>query len=403
MKRSLLPLLLVFLLLLPVGCAAPAPATVEANPETPAEPELRGIWISCYELNFGCLSEADFRARIGEMFDQASVYGLNAVFVHLRANSDAFYPSALFPWAKQFTGADGSTPDFDTLTVMIEEAHSRGLAFHGWLNPYRITGSYTGTETLHDLQPAKTWLTDQDSANDNWAVAAAGGLYYNPGVNEVQRLILDGVRELAEKYPLDGIHFDDYFYPTTEESFDAATYAVYLDSAGAGAMSLDDWRRTHVNTLVSGVYSICKSYGKTFGISPAAAISGDHSDRNYTELYADLPLWMSTAGYVDYVAPQLYFGFEYPYENFSYDALIEAWSELPRLDSVKLHIGLAAYKIGTQDAGSEEWMTSDDILKRQVLLARESGCDGFILYSYTAFTSTDAACQAQMQNLKNVL
>ena len=401
MKR-LFALLLILLLPL-AGCTVPDPAKEEASSAVSAGPELQGIWISYYELSFGCLSEAEFRSKIGEMFDRAADYGLNAVFVHLRANSDAFYPSALFPWARQFTGTDGSTPDFDTLAVMIEEAHTRGLSFHGWLNPYRIAGSYDGIESLHDRQPAKTWLTDGNSANDGWAVEAAGGLYYNPGVEEVQRLILDGVREIAETYPLDGIHFDDYFYPTTDESFDATAYAAYRETAGSGVMSLGDWRRTNVNALVAGVYSICKSYGKIFGISPAAAISKDHSDRNYTELYADLPLWMSTAGYVDYVVPQLYFGFEYPYQNFCFDNLIKNWIELPRLDSVKLYIGLAAYKIGTEDAGSVEWTISGDILKRQALLAREAGCHGFVLYSYTAFTNQEALFQTQMQNLKTVL
>lgn len=394
---------LLLLLLTLTGCVAPSPTEERTPSETAAAPELRGIWISCYEMNFGCLPEADFRAKIGEMFDRAAGGGLNAVFVHLRANSDAFYPSARFPWAKQFTGKDGSTPAFDTLSAMIEEAHARGLAFHGWLNPYRITGSYSGVEALDDRQPAKRWLTDEDSANDGWAVEAAGGLYYNPGVGEVQRLILDGVREIAENYPLDGIHFDDYFYPTTDQAFDAAAYNAYLESAGKGAMPLDDWRRTNVNALVTGVYSICKSYGKLFGISPAAAISKNHSDRNYTELYADIPLWMSNEGYVDYIAPQLYFGFDYPYASFTYNRLVESWMSLPRLESVRLYVGLGTYKIGTQDAGSAEWMTADDILKRQVLLEREAGCDGFILYSYTAFTNTEPLFQTQMQNLQSVL
>ena len=396
--------LLIFLIPLS-GCIQPTPHIGEVTsqfPQTPAVNELRGVWISYFEMDFGNLSESDFREKTQEMYKNAANFGLNALFVHVRSNSDAFYKSALFPFTKQLSGKDGSTPDYDPLEIMVEIAHELNLEFHAWINPYRVSAITENPADLQEGCPAKTWLTDTDESNDDWAVIAADGIYYNPAIPEVQKLILDGVREVVDGYDVDGIHYDDYFYPTIVETFDAAAYTRYKVEAGGIAMPLSDWRRANVNALVSGSYAICKVKNRVFGISPAAAVSTDHSDRNYTELYADYSHWMINSGYVDYIAPQLYFGFDYPAPSFTYERLVTTWAAVPRLPSVKLYIGLAGYKIGKTDYDTNEWIENTDILKRQVVRANELQANGFIIFSYESFVNDIEMFKEQMENLKEV-
>lgn len=365
--------------------------------------ELRGVWISYLELAKVGKDEKSFQTDICTMFDKIAALKMNAVIVHIRASGDAYYPSDFFPWSDKLTGTQGKNPGFDPLAIMIKAAHARGLQFHAWINPYRVSGKISDLTTLAAGNPARIWLTDTDAGNDDWAVRWSDGIYYNPAVPQVQKLILDGVREIIDRYDVDGIHFDDYFYPTTDAAFDKAAYDRYTASAGITALSLGDWRRANVNMLVQSVYGAVKAKNVIFGISPAAHISTDGTDKNYTELYADIRRWMVNPGYVDYIAPQLYFGFDYPTERFRFDRLCDQWSSLPRSKGVKLYIGLAAYKIGTVDAGSAEWQEKDDILKRQAEYLKKSAVDGLILYSYSAVASADPLCAAQIRNLSDYL
>ena len=365
--------------------------------------EFRAVWISYYELD-GRGKDADaFRQMIAQMFDKVKGTGLNTVVVHIRANSDAFYPSAYFPWSEYAAGRQGQDPGYDPLAIMIEEAHGRGLALHAWLNPYRVSNKSSDLLALSETNPARVWLTDDDPSNVDWAVCWENGIYYNPGVMSVQKLILDGVREILDIYDVDGIHFDDYFYPTTAEAFDSAAYGRYKEQAGALALPLGDWRRANVNGLMQAVYRLAEEKGVPFGISPSAHVSSDGSDKNYNELYADIARWMASPGYIHYIAPQLYFGFSYPKEAFRVDRLADTWLSLPRAAGVKLYIGLPAYKIGTEDAGSNEWKEKDDILARQLSLLRQKKADGFLLYSYDSLVSDDPLFKAQISNLQALL
>ena len=389
--------------------AAPAGQTETVTPQLPAakpvvqEGEMRAVWISYYELDGRGKTADQFADMIGGMFDRIKGMGLNAVVVHVRANSDAFYPSSYFPWSEYAAGQQGQNPGYDPLAILIDAAHDRGLAFHAWLNPYRVSNKTDDPMELAENNPARVYLTDGDPSNDSWAIPWDGGMYYNPGVVEMQKLILDGVREILDNYDVDGIHFDDYFYPTSDPAFDAATYGAYAEKAGNNALSLGDWRRANVNSLMQAVYRLADSRGVPFGISPSAHISDDGSDRNYQELYADIALWMREGGYAHYITPQLYFGFQYPKADFRFDNLLNQWLSLPRAEGVRLYVGLAAYKIGTEDAGSTEWQESEDILSRQLSLLRQAGSDGFMLYSYGSIVSDAALNQAQMQAFRDVL
>ena len=207
-----------------------------------------------------------------------------------------------------------------------------------------------------------------------------GGLWYDPAIPEVRQLIVDGVTELCKNYEIDGVQFDDYFYPTTDPSFDADAYAKY----GEGK-PLDEWRRSNVNQLVRAVHDAVKAANPklTFGISPQG-----NADNNYGQQYSDVGLWMREPGFVDYVCPQIYWGFDYRTsggsDKFAFDVCTESWLDQPRDASVALYVGLGAYRIGEGDGSSQEsgeWQSGINLAK-MVKFLREAGADGYAVYRY---------------------
>ncbi len=382
------------------GPTASVPQDTNSNstpaPSVPADDsgEMRAVWISYIELNFTGLNVEQSKQKVQSMFANAKNLGFNTVIVHARSHGDAYYKSSYFPYSSYITGTQGVDPGWDPLAYMVETAHSLGLKIQAWINPYRVSSASDDPMTLAESNKARQWLTDADTSNDDWAIKCNGGIYYNPAIPEVRRLIIDGIREIVQNYDVDGVHFDDYFYPTTEASFDAAAYARYTSSGGT--LSLADWRRAQVNTLVSGVYQAVKSIKSNmiFGISPAGNISNC-----YNSLYADVELWMSRTGYIDYICPQLYWGFEYPNAQFRFNNIADTWSNLEMHDGLKLYFGLAVYKSGTVDAGSDEWIRNNDIIKRQIEYSRtKNNCSGIILFSYNYVVSNDECCAKEREN-----
>ncbi len=362
--------------------------------------ELRGVWLSYIELNFatGTNNEAICKAKVSEYFDKVAKDGMNAVFVHVRPFSDAYYKSDYFPWSVYVSGEQGKEPTYDPLKYMVEEAHKRGLELHAWVNPYRISTSGTSISKLAANNPARVWL--EKNPNDTRVIKWNNGLYYNPASEDVQKLIINGVEEIVKKYDVDGVHFDDYFYPTTDASIDAADYAKYKSSGGT--MTLKQWRTDNVDKMVRGCYSAVKKINNSvaFGISPQGTI-----ENNVNELYADVYKWGSVKGYVDYLAPQIYFGFNHNFAPF--DKWTDRWVNLVTLPNVKLYIGLGAYRCGVQQSGEEpmryEWVRNTDNLARQLDYLRWTGsCDGFILYSYNSLWAANANDYAKKE-LKNFL
>ncbi len=364
---------------------------ISSDPQTVTEKadELRGMWITYFEIASLFDSEKGFEAAFDEMLDNCEKYKVNALYVHVRSHCDAYYPSEYFPWSKYVSGikgTQGKDPGFDPLAYMLESAHERGMEFHAWINPYRVSYDSTDLSELADNNPAKMWLTDGDGSNDTWVVSAAGGLYLNPAVEETQALVINGIREIVEKYDVDGIHFDDYFYPTTDEAFDEREYARYRMNVWDEPLTLEDWRRANVNALVSRAYGTVKALRGScdFGISPMASVS-----TNYTTVFADVAAWVK-GGYVDYIMPQLYFGFEYPKEESRFDVLLNSWEELAADYDAELYIGLGAYRIGSTDESNVEWSLHGDLLARQVICTRASErCGGYVLYSYSTFFAED--------------
>lgn len=365
----------------------PASAKVSVS----AANEVRGIWLSYLDLGplLKNRSKSQFTASIREVFDNIADLGLNTVYAQVRPFGDALYDSDYFPASYLFTGTEGKIggAPYDALKIMVEEAHDRGLKLEAWINPYRV---YTSSRNLSDDNPALEMLETGD------ALRYDGGVYYNPGSPVARELIVAGVREIVEGYDVDGIHFDDYFYPpNAPATFDAETY----EEADTD-LTLAAWRREQVDILVKEVYSAV-SGGKVFGISPAG-----NNDNNYNSLYCNVGKWLTNSGYVDYICPQVYFGFNNSIKP--YASTVDEFNDLITKSGVKLYVGLAAYKIGDAQQGGAEWVDNTDIMARQVEYAREqSRYGGFALYRYDSLfnpgSGVAAAVKKEIANLKDIL
>lgn len=382
--------------------------TSSNNSIQPQKSFTSGIWYSFEDLNFKTLDYKGFKSKVDKMFDDAVSLGADAVICQVRPFADALYYSDYFPLSEILTGKQGKDPGYDALDYMVSAAHSRGLQMHAWLNPYRVTLWSADHTLLADDNPAKIWLTDDDPNNDRNVLKYNNRLYFNPAVKEVQTLVLNGVREIVNNYEVDGIHIDDYFYPSdphVADGFDKPEYDNYVSKGGN--LPLDDWRRNNINVLVSGIYRAVKTIDNSvvFGVSPSYHISNNGTDDNYKFKYADIKKWMTASGYIDYIAPQLYFGYQYPNDEIKYDYLLNLWTSLSRLPRVKIYIGLAAYKINdaTADLSSGEWITENDILARQTTDAKKYNCDGVFIFSYSGLFNDDPLNAEQRNNLSTVL
>ena len=373
-------------------------APAEPNPALPAG-EWRAAWVSYLEwaeMDFS--SQETFRAGAAQLMDNCAALGLNTVLAQVRPFGDALYPSRLYPWSHLCTGTQGQDPGFDPLDILITEAHVRGLSLEAWVNPYRLRASAAQPAVL---APSNLACTHPDWV---WTDPDTGGLYLNPACPEAARYVVQGVAELVQNYPVDGIHFDDYFYPTTDAGFDSASYQAYKNKGGS--LSLAAWRRQNVNDLVKQVYAAVKQAdGEVlFGISPQG-----NMDNNYNKQFIDVKKWLSEEGYLDYICPQVYFGFKN--STCPYEQTVEEWNDLIQ-NKVQLVVGLSPYKVGLEDAyagnGRWEWANSGDILARMVETARkEEHYQGFALFRYNSVfqpeSSVRPAILEELDSLQEVL
>ena len=382
------------------AASAPSEETASALSltATPPADEMRGVWVTYFELGNLFDAPEGFAAAFEALLEKCAGMGINALFVHVHSHCDAYYPSEIFPWSKYCTGivgTQGVDPGFDPLDYMVTATHEKGMAFHAWINPYRVLFDSQDLTLLSDDNPAKIWLTDDDPDNDTYVRPAGEGLYLNPAVQEVQGLVAEGVREIVSRYPVDGVHFDDYFYPTQDEAFDEREYAAYRAAVWDDPLPLDDWRRANVTAMIARSYEAVHNTrpGCVFGIGPLPDIPG-----NVNKVFADVGTWVET-GVVDYLMPQLYFGFAYPDERYNFETLLGNWCALTKDSGVALYVGLAAYRIGTDEPEHAEWNERHDILARQVDRGRQVGCAGYCIYSYSALFVDDDAHAAERANL----
>ena len=349
--------------------------------------EVRAVWISFLEFDsiLRGKSEAAFQKTFDSMMKTCAEYGLNTVIVQVRSHADACYNSYYFPSSVHFTVQRQNSFPFDPLQIMVTLAHRYGLKIEAWVNPYRgckVTDSFAQNDIL------------QRFLNEGKAFAFGDYYYFDPGLEEVRNLIISGVLEIVENYDVDGIHFDDYFYPTADPAIDQNTFAQY----GSG-QTLSAFRTESVNCLIRALYSEIKSRKNiTFGISPAGNI-----DNCLNKSFADVKKWGKEAGYVDYLAPQLYWDYG-PKDNiknaYPYDNALNDWKKIVTNSQVKLLVGLAPYRVNNETY--YPFFTAGDVLYRQVLDARQSDrYGGFIMFRYAQFFSDSLA--VERQNLSSLL
>ncbi len=383
-------------------------ASAEAGQGGEDSQELRGVWISYLDWEKLPADQAGFQKGVDQILERCVELKMNAVFVHVRSDCDAMYPSAYFPWSRFVTGTQGKDPGYDPLAYFVETAHKRGLQFHAWINPYRVTGNMNRWNQVSDQSFVKQWLSDDDSSNDRFVLRQNGEYYLNPAVEEVQQRIIGGVREVVENYDVDGIHFDDYFYPEVNDSDEGKWFDKPEYDASGSSLPINQWRRENVNKLVRGVYQTVKEVKPhvQFGISPEGHVTNLRSE---SRLFVDIDTWMSKDGYVDYIMPQIYWGFEHKLSDgspapFAFSNNLDTWIQLKKKGNVRLYLGLAMYKTGsgTKDNNAvPEWLRRNDIITRHAHLGTSGQVAGYCFYAYSSFQ--EAACQAEVANLMKVL
>ncbi|MFF5212084.1 glycoside hydrolase family 10 protein [Streptosporangium sp. NPDC000396] len=342
--------------------------------------QMRGVWIAT-------VKNIDWPSRTGlpvarqqaeylKLLDSAVKRRFNAVFVQVRPASDAFYKSDLEPWSQYLTGKAGKDPGWDPLAFLVAEAHKRGLEFHAWFNPYRA--AYDGdVNDLPARHPARV--------HPDWIVKHEGRVYYNPGLPEVRDHVTSVIKDVVTRYDVDGVHFDDYFYPYPGAGTKFADDAVYRKH-GKGA-KLADWRRANVDKLIAQVDRVVhetKPHVK-FGISPFGIWRNKSDDPTgsatggmsaYDSIYADARHWIRK-GTVDYVIPQLYWprGFKAA----DYDVLMPWWANEVKGTDVHLYIGQALYQVGS--TGTPAWTEPGEIPSHLALNRRHRQVGGDVYFS----------------------
>jgi uncharacterized lipoprotein YddW (UPF0748 family) len=308
---------------------------------------------------------------------------MNTIFLQVRPCADSFYKSDIFPWTYYLTGQQGKAVPYDPLEICINLAHDKGISLHAWINPFRISFDDDVSKLSPD-HPAGKWIKDKTAD----VVFVNNGIYFSPASTNAQRLVLDGVREIVRNYDVDGIHIDDYFYPSAEEKVDAVYYKDYIINGGKSY--LNEWRLNTISAFVGQMYTTIKSE-KTdclFSISPAGNINN-----NYVQQFADVKLWCSQRGYADWIIPQLYYGFEN--ETLPFDKALRQWQKLNKIGAVKMIYGIGAYKVNESDT---EWESGKGIINRQLeLIGKTADSYGVAFFSYSSLA--DSKRSAEFKNI----
>lgn len=364
----------------------------KATADTPeSDEEMRGVWVSYMELsmeNESSKTQKAFENKFTEIAQKCRESGFNTLIVQVRPFCDALYKSSYFPWSHILTGTQGENPQYDALQIMCDICKENSLKIHAWINPYRVSSNET-PKKLSDNNPY--------IKNSEIGIKTDNGIFLDPSNETAQQLISDGVKEIAENYDVDGIQFDDYFYPTEDESFDKKQYEAYIEKYGKeNSMSLDNWRMQNVNTLICKVYRTIKSVDSSveFGMSPQGNIG------NNDGLYADVKSWCTCKGFADYICPQIYFSLENP--ALTFEDCLNSWTSLDFDENVKLYVGLGGYKAGNGEYDEETWLLSDSILADEYdILRNNKSVRGFMLYSYNCLE--DDTAKKEINNLINAL
>lgn len=364
--------------------------------------EMRAVWIATV-ANIDWPSQRTLtskmqREEMRAMLDKLQKNNINAIVMQIRPTADSFYPSPLEPWSHWLTGKQGEKPNtfYDPLQFIIDEAHKRCIDVHVWLNPYRVTNSYN----LNVLSKNHLYYKNKDLF-----VKYGGKYYFEPGLDETREFLNRVVEDVVERYDIDAIHFDDYFYPyrvADEEFPDESTFRKY--PRGFAPNQKDDWRRNNVNMVIAELQQTIKNIKPwvEFGISPFGVWRNDNVDptgsatragvQNYDDLYADILKWLKE-GTIDYVVPQLYW--EIGKKVADYEILAKWWSE--NSFGKNLYIGLYASQLGSPDANSA-WRKGNELARQLKLNTIHPQIDGAVYFSAKAFVKNPQGLNDSLQN-----
>lgn len=327
------------------------------------------------------------------ILEQHKANGMNAILLQVRPAADAFYAKSREPWSQWLTGTQGiaPAPGYDPLEFAIREAHSRGMELHAWFNPYRATMSPGAA--VHESH-----ITRQ---KPEWFFTYAGKKQFDPGIPEVREYIVQVILDVVKAYDIDGVHFDDYFYPYKVEGQrirDSGTFEKY----GAGFTDIADWRRNNVNLLIKELNDSIHYYKKyvKFGVSPFGIWRNKSEDSlgsataglsNYAELFADSRKWVQE-GWVDYINPQIYFSFTRRVAPF--DTLVDWWSN--NTFGRHLYIGQAAYLVGQRMEAA--WRLPDQIPDQIRYIRDNNRVQGSVYFSSKSFSTVARAVGDSLRN-----
>lgn len=348
----------------------------------PASREFRGVWIATVnniDYPFEPTTDAELlKAEFISLIDLHKRNGMNAIVFQIRPSADAFYASSLEPWSRWLTGTQGLAPEpyFDPLQFMVEETHKRGMEFHAWLNPYRAV--FSKNTTLAPNHISRT--------HPEWLLTYGDKKYFDPGNPEARKYLVSIVKDIVQRYNIDAIHFDDYFYPYPLNGIefpDAKSYGLY-----GNGLSRNNWRRSNTDSIISNIHDMIKAVKPScqFGISPFGIWRNSESDpegsntqrvlTNYDDLYADILLWLKK-GWIDYVAPQLYWNIGHRRAEFS--MLVDWWNN--HTYGRNCYIGIGIYLVGSNN----EWKDLTQIPRQIEKIRSAKNIQGMIFYHSRTF------------------
>ncbi len=353
---------------------------------------MKAVWISQYDLA-GVLAdgsqrdEESLREIFGNLCKKLAEDGFNTVIVQVRPYGDSFYPSAYYPWSDVALGGYGLYGSYDPLKVMIEEAHEADLSFQAWINPMRAYSNAKTFEIINVNYKLRQWY-DKPKKYPNYVYRHKDFFYLNVAYEDVRQLIIDGAAEIVRYYDVDGVHMDDYFYPSgIPDEFDNATFKK------SGFSNRNLFRKDNINKLVEGLYSAVKRENKNvlFGISPAGNIQNVRMS-----CCLDIDTILSKKGYVDYIMPQIYWGFEHATQP--YKQCLQNWQNLVKEPSIKFIVGITASNIA---APHDEFLKSKNIFRRYLIHAKSTEkFDGMCIFSVKTLYNVSTAQMTSNENVQ---
>jgi uncharacterized lipoprotein YddW (UPF0748 family) len=377
MKRIFVLFLLTFLLA----------GTYIASGSNETKREFRGAWFpTVVNTTWKNMTTDQIKADILHHLDIFKSLNINAVIFQVRPQADALFVSALEPWSRFITGTQGKAPEpfFDPAAFVIDECHKRGMEFHAWFNPYRVT---SGKDEV--LDPNHLFFKKPEMF-----LRYGTQIYFDPGRPESREHLIAVIGDFVKRYDLDAVHFDDYFYPYRLpylEFPDEESFLLYHKADGFDRFDKNNWRRNNVNRLVKELNSTVKSIKPwvKFGISPFGVWRNDIVDplgsqssslqTNYDDLFADILLWMKE-GWIDYNAPQLYW--EIGHLRVNYLPLVKWWAD--NSYGVNLYIGQSIWN--QLEIKNRNGDLVNQLFRKMALVKENQKIDGNIWWSGLGFS-----------------